>query len=156
MPGCRVSNSGRERALLPPPQEGCVADAIGAQPVISQKTAGVTRGEGRWCRAWTPMLPPQKNRVGGNQNPPGHQLSAELSKPDFKERGGSCFDAEMRGMNGDRRSMAERGVGSQSPVSIPTSLASNRAILLIYPCVPLARNCPVVSHSVYSRGRCLS
>lgn len=46
--------------------------------------------------------PPPKNRVGGNQNPPGHQLSAELSKPDFQERGGSCFDAEMRGMNGDR------------------------------------------------------
>lgn len=56
-------------------------------------------------------------------------------------------------MNGDRQSMAERAVGSQSPVSIPTSLTSNCVILLIYPCLPLAQNCPVVSHSIYSKGR---
>lgn len=54
------------------------------------------------------------------------------------------------GVNGDRQSTAGRAVRSQSPVSMPTPVTSNCVILLIYPCLPLARNCPVLSHFLFT------
>lgn len=130
MPGCRVSNSGREQTLLLPLQEGCVADAIGPHSVISQKKARATWVEGHWLQGWTPMLQTGKK----SHNKPCHQLSTKLSKPGLKERGGPCLMLKCTGKHvwgGYRAWRSELWL--HRAVSILASLISSCVILLIYP-----------------------
>lgn len=116
-------------------------------PLWDQPEDGrVTWAEGSWLRRGTWV--PQTSRVS-NHNEPCHQLGAEILREG---------QAALRGQSTQGRTHewghteGARAGDSWSPVSISASLIPRCVILLTYPCLPLAQNCPTDSHPVYNEG----
>lgn len=137
-----MSNPGGEQPL----REGGGADAIA--PLWGQPEDGQSHlGRGSVASTGDTDAPDKQDEKPQQALPPAQCRASQRG-------GGPCLQDKVHReehVSGDTQRAQERAADSRSPVSISASLTPSCVILLTYPPLPLAQNCPKRIPTLFTR-----